>query len=255
MKILSIIVGKLSLFILEKMGRGSAMPGTIAYKLNKNILSDFKLPKTVIAVTGSSGKGSTTKIVANVLRKSGYTVTYNDKGSNERAAIIATLLKSSDLKGNIKTDACVFEIDERYVKLVFPYIKPTHVLITNLTKDQPPRQRHYDFVYEEIFKGLRENAKYIINADDAYLSKFNLDKKFDVIYYGIDKLKTSYKKNMFPVLNTQRCPICNSKLEYKYYQIEYKGNYKCTKCDFKRPESKYTINKFSNNVITINKKY
>ena len=34
--------------------------------LNKNILNDFTLPKT-IAVTGSSGKGSTSKVITEVL--------------------------------------------------------------------------------------------------------------------------------------------------------------------------------------------
>lgn len=253
-KTISIIIGKTILFICKLLGRGSSFPGSITYKINKNILNDFTLPKT-IAVTGSSGKGSTSKVITEVLRKQNYTVAYNDKGSNERSAIISTLLENSNLKGKIKTDICVFEMDERYAKYVFPYIKPEYVVITNITRDQPPRQQHFDFVFEEIYKSLDKETTLITNADDPYLQKFNLDNKFKVIYYGINKQKNSYKKNKFNSLNISRCLKCNSKLEYDYYHIEHLGDYHCSKCKFKRPIPKYEITNIKNNIITINDKY
>ena len=179
------------MFLCKLIGRGSSFPGDICYKLNKNILSDFKYPKTVIAVTGSSGKGSTTSIISNVYKDLGYTVSYNGKGSNERSAIISTLLENCNIKGVVNTDVCVFEMDERYAKYVFPYVKPTHVVINNITRDQPPRQRHFDFIFDEIKKSLNKDIKLIINGDDPYLLKFNLDNTYDVTYFGIDKLNVS----------------------------------------------------------------
>ena len=53
MKIISIIIGKLVIIAGNILKRGSVLPGFIALKLNKNLLNDFKLPKTVIAVTGN----------------------------------------------------------------------------------------------------------------------------------------------------------------------------------------------------------
>lgn len=138
-KFFSILVGKLTYLIAGKIfKRGSSLPGVIALKLNKNILYDFKLPKTVIAVTGSSGKGSTTSIMANVYKNLGYKVCYNDKGSNQVSAIITSLLENSKLNGKVKSDVCIFEMDERYAIQVFPKIKPSHVVVTNITRDQPP---------------------------------------------------------------------------------------------------------------------
>lgn len=256
MNFISILIGKLCVFILEKIGRGSSMPGDIAYKLNKNILKCFKLPDKVIAVTGSSGKGSTSKIINDVFKKFGISVCYNDKGSNERSAIISTLLKYSNLKGKIKTDACVFEMDERYAKYVFPYIKPNYVVITNITRDQVPRQGHFDIVYNEILSSLTKETNLVINGDDPYLQKFNLENKYNIIYFGTNKLKYSYKKNKFNNLNITRCLNCNSKLEYNYYNIEYLGNYYCPNCNFKRPNINYEITNFNykDNILTINNK-
>ena len=256
-KFLSIVIGKLLVFFLDLIGRGSAMPGNICYMLNKNILSDFKLPNKIVAVTGSSGKGSTSKVITEVLRKFNYTVCYNDKGSNERSAVISSLLKCSNLKGEVKSDICVFEMDERYAKFVFPYIKPTYVVITNITRDQPPRQGHFDIVFNEICKGLSSDIHLIVNGDDPYLQKFNLDNKFNVTYFGSDKLKYSYDKNKFSSLNITRCLKCHSSLNYNYYNIEYLGDYYCPSCDFKRPDIDYRISSidYKKNVLTINNEY
>ncbi len=257
MKFISILIGKICVFILEKIGRGSSMPGDISYKLNKNILKCFKLPDKVIAVTGSSGKGSSTKVINEVFKNFGYKTCYNDKGSNERSAIISTLLKHSNLKGEIKSDVCIFEMDERYAKYVFPYIKPNYVVITNITRDQVPRQGHFDIVYNEILSSLSSDITLVINGDDPYLQKFNLEDKFNIIYFGTNKLKYSYKKNKFNNLNITRCLKCNSKLEYNYYNVEYLGDYYCPKCDFKRPNITYEISNFNykDNILTINNKY
>lgn len=252
MNTISIIFGKIILFLCKLLKRGSAMPGELTYRINKNILSYFKMPKITVAVTGSSGKGSTTKIIAQVLRKEGYTVAYNDKGSNERSAIITTLIENSNIFGKVKADICVFEMDERYAKYVFPYIKPNYVIVTNITKDQPPRQGHIDIVYKELLKAIDTSSTLITNADDPYLQKFNYDKKYNTIYYSIDKNKRSYKKNKFEVLNITRCPLCHEELIYDYYHIEDLGSYKCPSCDFKKPDSKYNITSFKDNEITIN---
>lgn len=257
-KTFSIIIGKIFVLVAGKIfKRGSSLPGVIALKLNKNILSDFKLPKTVIAVTGSSGKGSTTSIIANVYRKLGYKVSYNDKGSNQISAIVTTLLENCNLKGNIKSDVCVFEMDERYAIQVFPYIKPTHVVVTNITRDQPPRQGSFEEVFNCILNSLTKDCKLILNGDDPYLQYFTLNVKNECFYFGIDKTKYSYTKNDYTGLNISRCPICNNKLIYEYYHLEHLGNYKCSSCEFKRPIITHSITSYDYNksIITIDNTY
>ncbi len=255
MKYLSILIGKIAIFVLEKLNRGSSLPGTIAKKLNKNILKNLEKPKLSLAVTGSSGKGSTTKLINKVFKEFGYKVAYNNKGSNEEAAIITTLLKNSTLTGKTKVDVSLFEIDERYVKYVFKDFQIDHLIITNVTKDQPPRQRHFDFICDEIKKGLNKDIKLTLNADDPILDTF-INESNDITYYSLNKTKKSYKKNMFEVLNTKRCKICNEKLDYEYYHIEDIGKYNCPKCNIdKNIINQITNIDYENKIITIDKEY
>lgn len=255
MKIISIILGKIILKLCKMRGRGSSFPGSFTYKINHNILSCFERPKLVVAATGSSGKGSTTKLIAEVLRKENYKVAYNDKGSNELSAIITTFLENCTITGKTKVDAAVFEMDERYAKFVFKKVKPDYVIITNITRDQPPRQRNYDFIFNEIYNSIDPSMHLILNADDPYLQKFNLDNKFKVTYYGIDKTKNSYEKNKFSNLNIVYCPKCLTKLNYEYYHFETLGHFSCPNCGLKTKDKLFAITKDLGNKIIINNKY
>lgn len=248
---------KVVILLGRMIGRGSSFPGIVAKKLDKNILMHLIMPKTVIAVTGSSGKGSTSKMICDVYRNLGYSVTYNDMGSNQDSAIITSLIANSKLSGKIKTDIVVMEIDERYTKYVFPYCNPNYVVITNITRDQPPRQAHFDSVFNEIYKSLNKDVTLVLNGDDPYLKKFDLDNSFKTIYYSINKLHYSYDKNIFNSLNITYCPKCNSKLSYNYYHIEHIGNYVCPKCGLKTPDNNYTLTDFdyNKNIMTINNTY
>lgn len=257
MKILSILLAKIAAILCSLVGRGSTFPGVVAKKIDKNILNKFIMPEKVIIVTGSSGKGSTTRIIANGFKDCGYSVAYNKEGGNMSFGVITTLIKNCTLSGRIKTDVVVLETDERSVKFVTPYIKTTDMVITNVTRDQPPRQRHFQFIVSEILKGIDDNIHLYLNANDPALQRFVLKRKNKVTYYAIDKLSTSYENNLFSVINNTRCPMCNSTLEYEYYHIEDLGKYKCSnkKCNFGMPKPKYVITDFKDDTITIDKKY
>lgn len=233
MKIIAIIVGKTLLLFGKILNRGSSLPGKVALILDKNILHKLKYPKMRIAVTGSSGKGSTSSLIASTLRDNGYTVAFNDAGSNLAWGITTSFIKNCNIFGKVKTDYLVIEIDERYAKNVFKYLKPNYVVVTNLTKDQPPRQYDIDTVYNDILASIEENTTVITNMDEPYLRNFAKDLNKKSIYYSIDKNKYSYKEQIFENLNTYYCPYCDTLLEYDYYNFETLGKYNCPKCGFK----------------------
>lgn len=254
MKFLAIILGKMVITLGKLLNKGSSMPGSVALKIDKNILKKFKLPSTIIAVTGSSGKGSTSSIIAHVYRNMGYKVVHNASGANLTAGITTMLLENCNLSGKVNGDVLVYEMDERYAKFVFDLIKPSHIIVTNITRDQPPRQGHFDLVYEEIRKALPKGVKLVLNGDDPYLLKFNLNNEYNPVYYTLDKTPWSYDINKFKNLNLSYCPKCNHKLEYEYYHFENNGKFNCPNCNFTHPTSSYHITNidYENFEMTIN---
>ena len=253
-KICAIIIGKFLVFLGTILKRGSVLPGNIAMKIDKDILYKFKMPKAVIAVTGSSGKGSVTNMLATVYRKMGFTVCHNSSGSNLRLGILTTLIENSTITGKIKSDVVIVEVDERYTKYIFPAIKPQFVVITNITRDQPPRQGNFDMVFKEIKKAITPEMHLILNADDPYLQKFVIGEENKVTYYGIEKNKYSTNKSKFENLNLTYCPKCNHKLAYDFYHFENIGGYRCENCDFTHPNNDISVTKinYENNNIILN---
>ncbi len=233
MKLLSILMAKIALIFGKILNRGSSLPGKVALKIDKKILSKLQYVCPIIAVTGSSGKGSTSNLIAEVLRDNNKTVCHNDSGSNLAWGITTSLIKNSTIFGKIKTDYIVLEIDERYAKTVFQDLKPDYLIITNITKDQPPRQYNVEIIYNEILMSIPSNTKIITNMDEPFLRKFALDLPNENIYYSITQNKYSYKSQIFENLNIYFCPKCHTFLEYDYYNFETLGKYNCPNCDFK----------------------
>ena len=60
-------------------------------------------------------------------------VAHNSKGSNLIDGAISLLLKNSTITGKSKVEAIVLEVDERYTKQVFDVIKPTHIVLSNMS--------------------------------------------------------------------------------------------------------------------------
>lgn len=255
----SIRVNKLVTKICKMFKKnGSVYPGYILYDVlkQKDVLSKVKYPKYVIAVTGSSGKGSTTDMINHILTDAGYDVCYNDSGSNGVLAAATLILNNCDKKGNFMHDVLLLECDEKHLKLIFDKNYPTHLIITNITRDQPSRNGHPDLIYKEIVSAINPKTKIIINSDDPLLQRLKYTLNNEVITYGVGKNIDSYDKleNIYP--DYAYCPLCHTKLEYKYYNYGHIGNYSCPKCKFKRDKVDYEVSKidYKKHLITIEDK-
>ena len=102
-----ILINKFVTFVCKLFGKnGTVYPGYIVYDVLKQtkILESVKYPDKVIAVTGSSGKGSTTQILYNILTDNGYKVCFNSSGSNGVLAATTLILNNCNLKGELKCD-------------------------------------------------------------------------------------------------------------------------------------------------------
>ena len=230
---LSIITCKLVSKMSKLMGHdGSVIGGYYALKIDKNVLKKIKMPKYVIGITGSSGKGSTTELVARILSKNGYKVVYNKNGSNVLNGL-ASLIINNTKKGKLDADVLLMEMDERYMEGTLKNFDLTHLVVTNITRDQPPRNLHPDFIKSVISKSVKDKVHLIINADDPLVKALSINHKGKLTTYGLDKNNYSVKSKLNNI-DAQYCPICHSKLKYKFYQYGHMGCYKCPTGDFER---------------------
>lgn len=235
LRAIQIELNKLITFICKKFKKNATVfPGTITYNMRQSILTKIKYPKYVIGVTGSSGKGTTTDLIATTLKKAGLNVVYNDSGSNGIRAITTTILNNCNIKGEMTCDVLLLEIDERHLHLAFNKNKLTHLVITNITRDQPARNGSPDLIYDYIFKTIKKDTTLIINADDPTVSRCKIEYPGKVITYGLDKTKDSFKKNDYLSIDSAYCPKCHKKLEYDFYHYGHIGSYKCPNCNFSR---------------------
>lgn len=237
---LAIIVCKFITFICKLFGKnGSVYPGEKVFDyIDSKVLDKIEYPKYVIAVTGSSGKGSTTNAIAKILKSNGYDVCYNDNGSNGILAAMTLILNNSTLKGKFKHEILLLECDERHLKLIFNKQKMTHLIITNVTRDQPARNGHPDIVFKDIIDAIGDNTHLIINADDPLVNRLSYLHQGSITTYGIDKTSDSYKNASLSV-DYAYCPICHKKLIYDYYHYGHIGKYHCPNKDFERGSVTY----------------
>lgn len=233
---LIILINKLITILAKILGKqASVFPASISLKLDKDVLNKIKYPKYVIGVTGSSGKGSTTSMIAHILKENGYKVAWNKSGSNVLNGCATLILnKSSILTKKVKANVLLLEMDESYIKETFKKSTLTHLIVTNITRDQPARNIEPDNILNKIFNSIDNKTHLILNADDPIVNKMTLKHKGKITTYGIEETKYSIKKPISNNVDSAYCPLCNYKLTYSFYHYGHLGSYKCTKCNYQR---------------------
>ena len=238
---LSILLCKFISLICSIFKRdGSVFPGSIVYKFDKKALWKIKYPKTVIIVTGSSGKGSTVSMLNHILEVAGKKVVLNKNGSNTNNAVMTLLLNNTNcFSHKVNADVVIMEMDERYINGVFKSGTITHMVITNVTRDQPARNIHPESVFNAIMSAVDEKIHLIFNDDDVFLNRIKYRHKGKYTTYGIAKTKYSTKDVPNYAVDGDYCPSCHNKLIYNAYHYGHLGIYACPHCDFKRGNVDY----------------
>lgn len=229
-----ILLNKAVTTVCNLFGRdGSVFPASLVRPLDKDILEKIKYPKYVIGVTGSSGKGSTTSMIAHILEDNGLKVVWNKTGSNVVNGTTTLILNNTKtFSHQMNCDVLLLEMDESYIKETFKGNTLTHLVLTNITRDQPSRNGEPEIILQKIMNSMG-NAHLIYNADDPFVNRVSLSNN-EKTSYGIDKNKYSIKKPYSMNVDAAYCPICKNKLKYSFYHYGHLGGYSCVNKDFKR---------------------
>ena len=213
------------------------MPGVIALKICPKFLSYVGRPETIVSVTGTNGKTTTVNLICDLLEQSGRRVLHNKFGTNVNAGIAAALMLGCKLSGRSKFDIAVFETDERSVKRIYPYIQPTHIVITNLFRDSVMRNAHCEYISGFLTDGIPPKSLLILNADDPVSFRVAPDNRR--VHFGMDKLASDTIECVNLLNDVRVCPLCGGALDYEYRRYHHIGKFHCANCGFRTPEYDY----------------
>ena len=235
---LGLLAGRSSHFILNRLGRGSTLPGKLALQFDKDILQNLAKNYEIVVVTGTNGKTLTTALTVGILKEVYGQVLTNPSGANMITGIATTFLtaKSSKTGKNI----AVLEIDEASLSRICDYIQPSLFVITNIFRDQMDRYGEIYTTYKMILDAIRKvpTATVLLNGDSPLFYKPAIPNPVE--YFGFDLEKGPAQLAHY---NTEGilCPDCQGILKYEHNTYANLGAYICEGCGCKRPDLDYRL--------------
>lgn len=161
-----------NIFSLFNLGSGTTLVANLYLRYFKDSfnLKSFIFSKGVIFVTGTNGKSTTSKLLADILKGLNKKVLHNDTGGNIFRSIVGMFLLNKNIFFKNKYDFLILETDEASINIISKYVKPTHLIILNFSRDQLDRYFEIENISENIINLLnsRKKIKLVYNLDDTY---------------------------------------------------------------------------------------
>ncbi|HEY3992079.1 MAG TPA: MurT ligase domain-containing protein [Ktedonobacteraceae bacterium] len=222
------------------IGGGTSLPGMVARRIDPDVLKTVMGASAAkkIVITGSNGKTTTSRMIAEMAKESGNRLSHNRSGSNLLQGVTSVAVNFASVSGELNSDVLVFEIDEGTMQHVVPEIQPDVVVITNIFRDQLDRFGELYAVarsLDKVLEGLPETSTIVLNGNDPQVANFGLNAKAKRVFFG---LNTTEIGTPVPDISADviRCIHCQEDLEYKVAYLSHLGLYRCPNCGYTLPE-------------------
>lgn len=154
---------------LVRPGGGSALPGLVVSKLAPTLVYKTlrSFPLGYVAITGTAGKSTTTKMVVAIVRAHGVDVFTNPSTANIEQGFFSTIVRTGNLFGQVAGDIAILEMDEAHAASVSMRVQPKTSVILNVLEDQLDRFIDPSLVRDTLATVVRNTeGKVLLNADD-----------------------------------------------------------------------------------------
>ena len=224
-------------------GNGTAVPGAVALAIDPGMLAGLaaEIPRGAMLITGSNGKGTTCRMLAEVMRAAGLHPILNREGSNQLSGLATTMVACSGASGHLRTDEQaigLFEVDEGSIPRILRQIARPNVLVfTNVFRDQLDRYVEPAYVtsmLERAMRSLPADTTLVLNADDPRVAYLAPDLKNPRLYFGIEDTDRG-RDGIDPTSDFPRCPRCGGELAYRCVFYAHLGHWTCHGCRLARP--------------------
>lgn len=241
--IISCLVCRFVHFVLQKLGRGATtLPGRVALKVKRNILTDLSKNVKVIIVTGTNGKTTSCRIIEEGLKTAGKTYFINKSGANLITGITASFIMNSTITGKNKYEYAIVECDENAFREVSRYIRADAVLVTNVFRDQLDRYGEVTHTLNAIKESVKNlpNATICLDADCSLTYSMSREIPNKIITFGVD---VPFEKNAKApeISDAKYCIFCKNEYSYTYHTYGHLGGFVCPSCGYSRPKADFAV--------------
>ncbi len=157
------LAGRLSR--LARRGRGVIISGRVTLALDPDALVELAQGRTVVLVSGTNGKTTTSHLLAAAFATGGPVAT-NHSGANMPDGMVAAL------SGDRRAPVAVLEVDEPHLPYVLDRVDPAAVVLLNLSRDQLDRVGEVRRLEARLRSALadRPGTLVVANADDVLVA-------------------------------------------------------------------------------------
>lgn len=238
---LAVGVSRLTAAAIRWLGRGggTALPGLLASLIDPDALAALsrQLPRGCVVVAGTNGKTTTARMLATMLERAGLRVVHNRSGSNLVRGITAAFAEHASLRGRVRGDIAVIEVDEAAFPAVVRLARPRVVLLLNLFRDQLDRYGELDTVaraWGGAVQQLPAESAVVVNVDDPALAALTEPVADRRVAFGLDERRLVLDR-LPHAADAAVCRRCGTPLTYRAAFLSHLGDYTCPRCGFQRP--------------------
>ena len=200
-------------------GNGIMVAGRLILKFAPNAVEKLSANKRVVLISGTNGKSTTAKLIAEALRTK-YSVAHNHTGANLFAGVAAALGADRD------AEVAVLEVDELVLPWAIEKTKPELIVLLNLGRDQLDRLSEVRMVSNKWRTALAGQTV-LASTDDPFV----------VFAANAANKKIWFSASEKGHIDAATCPECGQLLNW-----EAGGASFWCECGFKKPDANWTLN-------------
>ncbi|TPW70868.1 Mur ligase family protein [Schumannella sp. 10F1B-5-1] len=153
-------------------GGATAIPGRVVERLSPGLLGRILSQPRLVVVSGSSGKGTTTKMLVAILEAHGLDLFTNKYAGNITRGMLSELLRVVDWRGRFPHEWAVMEMDEGYSALTTEKARAEVTVLINVMVDQVHRWGQPERVAAYLERTARQTTgTLVVNREDPQLRR------------------------------------------------------------------------------------
>ena len=228
-----------------RLGGGTAVGGVTGLRLQPTLVRDLgaSLEEGCILVTGTNGKTTTARMIADMARADGLASLANASGSNLMRGIASTLALEAGPAGGLAGERRlgVFEVDEATLPAALGDLRPRAIVFTNLFRDQLDRYGEVEAIavrWREALLHAPAETTLVLNADDPTVAGLGEAEGRRVVYFGVNDAALD-RGRLEHAADALTC-ACGAAYEYGIAYYSHLGHWRCPACGRARPPTQVT---------------